>query len=189
MLDHNTLYAAIDFAAKAHAGAKRRYSGEPYLNHCLRVMGRTLQYLEVQYACAAVMHDTIEDTDVTYDDIAEIFGEYVADIVAGLTNPTKGLPDPRAVRKQKDRDHLRDQPVGIKIIKMIDRIDNLSDVSRAVALDPGFVDTYIPESWELWKVIKDANQNLAKELEECISYLERTNKHYKEMIEQLQKPK
>ena len=68
---------AIDFATKAHQGQKRK-SGEPYIIHPLAVAALIVEWeMDIDTVLAAVLHDTVEDTDVTLDDIESLFGRDV----------------------------------------------------------------------------------------------------------------
>ena len=73
------LEKAIQFATKAHEGQVRKYTGEPYIVHPLAVMETvaTVEHTD-EMLMAAVLHDTVEDCDVTLDDIVTEFGEIVA---------------------------------------------------------------------------------------------------------------
>ena len=77
--------AAIDFATQAHEGQKRK-SGEPYIIHPLAVMNILREWgMDEDTVIAGVLHDTVEDTGVTLDEIKEKFGETVAFLVDGVT--------------------------------------------------------------------------------------------------------
>ena len=81
----DTTHRAYDFAAKAHAGVRRK-SGELYIHHPLEV-ARILAdlHMDVDTLCAALLHDVVEDTDYTKGDIADLFGHIVAELVDGVT--------------------------------------------------------------------------------------------------------
>ena len=72
---------AIQFATEAHEGQIRKYTGEPYIVHPLAVMETvsTVEHTD-EMLMAAVLHDTVEDCDVTLDDIVSHFGPIVADL-------------------------------------------------------------------------------------------------------------
>src|SRR5690606_5988102 len=80
---------------------------------------------------AAWLHDVLEDCPhISPDEIVEASGEAVLKLVRELTNPSKGVKAPRAVRKQMDRDHLKHVSWDAKIIKLFDRICNLRDLEQ-----------------------------------------------------------
>lgn len=165
----NCIMEAIRFAAKSHSGQFRKYTGRPYIEHPIRVMYKTILHPDCteEMAIAAVQHDEIEDCQVSFQDISEKFGEEVANLVEGLTNPSKGSSLPRAERKAWDRRHLQIQPKSVKIIKLIDRIDNLNEMD----LNDGFIHKYLRESEELAEVLKDGDEILYNELVSLIQTL------------------
>ena len=125
---HYTDYArAVVFAFEQHRGQKRLESaGETdYIVHPLRV-AEHLRALagcrDVEILCAAVLHDTIEDSATRYDELAAAFGDRVAHIVAELTN------DSRLAKAPRHEDMLRRMATvspEAKLIKLADRYDNL----------------------------------------------------------------
>jgi guanosine-3',5'-bis(diphosphate) 3'-pyrophosphohydrolase len=128
-LDH-----AIDFAAKAHKGQKRR-SGEPYIIHPLAVAGTLIDWgMDIDTVIAGILHDTVEDTAVTLDEIESLFGRNVAFLVDGVTKVSQaraGMRDLSSYLPQT-KDNLSklliavSQDVRVIIIKLADRLHNLS---------------------------------------------------------------
>lgn len=126
------------FATAAHYGQKRD-DGEPYINHPARVVA-TLKKMGVNNSdilCAGWLHDVVEDTEWSYDDIKEIFNRTIADIVRELTLklPDK-YPDDWTT---KDRRELKtlvlmgkavSMSIGACSIKLADRIDNLEGAKK-----------------------------------------------------------
>ena len=81
--------AAFELADRSHAGQKRK-DGTPYVSHCIAAAIITAELgLDEDAIIAAILHDCIEDTGLTYDDIARAFGAAVADIVEGVTKLTR----------------------------------------------------------------------------------------------------
>ena len=121
---------AAQFAAAAHAGQLRRYNGAPYITHPIRVAGNLAisPGATEQIVCVGYLHDTIEDCEVTYKDIAARFGSAIADVVRELTNASKGSNLSRTDRKKMDRDKIKDISICGKMVKLMDRIDNLFDL-------------------------------------------------------------
>ena len=130
MNDIKTLAQAISFAAKKHRTQKRKGAdGEPYINHPLEVLNLLTNVGNVEeydVLIAAVLHDTIEDTETTKEEIAELFGENVCRMVLELTDD-KSLP--KAERKQLQIEHAPHISVGAKQIKLCDKISNIRDIS------------------------------------------------------------
>lgn len=161
----NKIMMAARFAVMAHEGQKRKYNNLPYVTHPARVAGRVsiLGDATEEMICAAYLHDVIEDTKYTYEDLKSEFGHSVASYVDQLTNVSKrDYPNQnRAFRKQKDREHLMTASSSAKKIKMIDRIDNLNELHAAEA---GFIRLYCDETEALMKAIGDVNSDLCYEL-------------------------
>lgn len=161
---------AYAFATGAHEGQVRKYSGVPYIIHPIRVADSVAQYPNStpEMVMAAVLHDTVEDTLVTFDDIRSHFGDVVANYVIDLTDPvTTGLREtcagkPRAERKAIARGYLATVREESQVIKMIDRIDNLLDMP----LDPPntYTKMYVGESRALAEVIGEASAGLKARL-------------------------
>lgn len=154
---------AAGLARAAHRGQFRKYTGDEYIVHPARVAGRiaTLEGTTEEMVAAAFLHDAIEDTKVTYKDIVLEINKKTADLVQAVTNPSKGSTLPRAERKRMDRKHLEDAPREAKVIKLVDRIDNLRDLSGSAS---DFKILYARESLLLLEVIREAHTTLAHEL-------------------------
>lgn len=124
---------AIDFATEKHAGQKRK-SGEPYITHPLAVAGTLIEWdMDIDSVLAGVLHDTVEDTDVTLDDIENMFGHDVAFLVDGVTKVSQaraGMRDLESYMPQT-KDNLSklliavSQDVRVIIIKLADRLHNM----------------------------------------------------------------
>lgn len=153
---------AIDLATLCHHRQFRKYMEEmPYIIHPIRVMAEVSKYInDVDVLAAAVCHDLLEDTTVTLDVLEARIGERATRMVQALTNVSKGSSLPRADRKALDRQHLfeviTDSEDGkwIRLIKTIDRIDNLDDMVRTCD-KKDFMSLYADESLLLWDVLKN----------------------------------
>jgi guanosine-3',5'-bis(diphosphate) 3'-pyrophosphohydrolase len=126
----NPIIRAATFAAISHEGQYRKYSRVPYIVRPFRVAGWTAALSRDENAtCAAHLHDVIEDCGVTELEIRGMFNPAVAALVVELTNPSKEHPElPRKERKAMDREHLLHISPTAKLIKLIDRWDNLNDM-------------------------------------------------------------
>ena len=81
--DFDLLHQSYEFAEKAHKGQWRQ-SGEPYFTHCIATANVLTELkLDVRTICAGLLHDVIEDTPVTRDELANLFGETIAEVGAG----------------------------------------------------------------------------------------------------------
>ncbi|MGI8786664.1 MAG: HD domain-containing protein [Pyrinomonadaceae bacterium] len=125
------LLQAVSFAAKKHSRQKRKGADEqPYINHPLEVLNLLANVGKIEYyniLIAAVLHDTIEDTETTEEEITELFGREVCDYVLEVTDD-KTLP--KATRKQLQIEHAPHLSNGAKYIKLADKISNIRDVSE-----------------------------------------------------------
>lgn len=156
----------------AHAGQKRKYHDNvDYFVHPVRVAMQSAIYtgdVGIMEA-AALLHDVLEDTDTKAEAIAYHTSHDVLRIVQELTNPSKGSTLPRDIRKKLDRDHLRVASKEAKILKMLDRIDNLQDMANA---PDDFKKLYCRESLQLLEVVGNASKSIAFLLAEAIVELE-----------------
>lgn len=120
---------AYRFAKSAHKGARRR-SGEPYILHPIAVAKIVISKLGLGSTsiCAALLHDVVEDTEFTREDIEANFGTKIADIVEGLTKISGGIFGSKAsLQAQNFRKLLLSMSTDIRVvlIKMADRLHNM----------------------------------------------------------------
>jgi guanosine-3',5'-bis(diphosphate) 3'-pyrophosphohydrolase len=126
-MSHDLWQRAASFAARAHQGQFRKDDKTPYAAHPFRVAMTVRQLFEVDdpaVICAALLHDTIEDTTADYDEIEEAFGENVARIVACLT---KDMRLPEQEREQAYDQQLEAGTWKARVIKLADVYDNLTE--------------------------------------------------------------
>lgn len=150
---------AVDFATKAHQGQVRKYTGEPYITHPLAVaeIVRTVPDHTEAMLVAAVLHDTVEDTQVTIQDICNEFGTVVGMYVEYLTDVSNPEDGNRASRKQRDAFHVAQGPAESQTIKVADLVHNTSCIS---VNDPGFWKVYKHEKWFMLNLLTDADSDL-----------------------------
>lgn len=131
MNDLSKLLQALSFSAKKHRFQKRKGAdGEPYINHPVEVANLLANVGKVQNVdilIAAVLHDTIEDTETSAEEITNLFGAEVCGMVLEVTDD-KALP--KAERKQKQIEHAPHLSDGAKLIKLGDKISNIRDVTE-----------------------------------------------------------
>lgn len=131
----NAIENAIRFAVKAHEGALRKGTNLPYILHPLEAAVIAAQMTDDQdIIAAAVLHDVIEDTETTAEDIQREFGARVADLVSSNTeNKRRELPAPATwqIRKQETIEHLKTASRDVKIVAFADKLSNL----RAMVID------------------------------------------------------
>jgi (p)ppGpp synthase/HD superfamily hydrolase len=115
----------FQFAVEAHKGQKRKYTGEDYIVHPMavcRIVERHGGSEDQQ--CAALLHDVVEDTQYTLQDIHVNFGHDIATLVQWLTDTSVPEDGNRAIRKGIDRKRLAKAPAEAQFIKLADMIDN-----------------------------------------------------------------
>ena len=120
---------AFDFAKSAHHGVRRR-SGEPYIMHPLAVARIVVKEIGLGSTsiCSALLHDVVEDTDYTVEDIEERFGPKIAQIVSGLTKISGGIFGEKASEQAENFRRLiltMPEDVRVILIKMADRLHNM----------------------------------------------------------------
>jgi (p)ppGpp synthase/HD superfamily hydrolase len=152
---------ALDFARQAHGEQKRKFTGEPYIEHPKRVaaMVRTVQHTDAMI-CAAYLHDVVEDTPVTHQEIEKRFGKEVAKLVHELTDEFMKEAYPSLNRKaRKKREVARQATISpeAKTIKLADVIDNTRDIIKN---DKDFAVRYIPEMIALMEALQGGNFEL-----------------------------
>ena len=115
---------ALAVAALAHDGQVRKGTDIPYVTHPFAVglMLAQAGYPE-EIIAAGILHDTVEDTDITLDYLREHFGDKVTDIVEGCSEPDKSAP--WEVRKQHTLDYLRQAPWEVRLVACADKVHNL----------------------------------------------------------------
>lgn len=126
--DHEIIRKAYDFAKKAHEGQLRE-SGEPYFKHPAKVaLILTSFELDDASICAGLLHDVIEDTEYTYDDIKNEFGEEIATLVNGVTKLGK---IPYNTKEEQQAENLRKMfmamamDIRVIFVKLADRLHNM----------------------------------------------------------------
>ena len=160
------LKKAIEFATKAHEGQTRKYTGEPYIVHPLEVADivKTVEHTE-EMLMAAVLHDPVEDTDTTIQDIDREFGPVVAQLVDELTDVSKPEDGNRAFRKGLDREHSAQASAQGQTIKVADLISNTKSITEH---DPHFAKVYMKEKALLLQLLDKADEILLKKAQKKV---------------------
>ena len=199
----NVVKKAYEFASEAHKN-QTRLSGDPYIMHPLAVSVIIASLgMDCASVIAAMLHDTVEDTGVTIEDIRTEFGETAAELVDGLTKiknvPTKTEDaaedavwlDPTRVKQQQQAENIRkmllamNKDIRVIIVKLADRLHNMRTLMfkpeqrrREIALET--IEIYAPIAHRLGiRPIKDELEDLS------ISYLDPVA--YKEICDSLEK--
>lgn len=145
-LDTELLDRAIVFAVKAHRNSERRGKGFPYIVHPMEAVEIVATITpDQELLAAAALHDTVEDTDVTLEDIRREFGGRVASLVASESDiEVGGVSEEESwhSRKQAAIDRLRAASRDAKIVAMGDKLSNM----RAIYRD------YVTQGDRLWQI-------------------------------------
>ena len=141
---------AIEWAVKAHQNQKRKGTNVPYITHPLAV-GIILAKsgCSDEVIVAGILHDTVEDTDITLDDIRKKFGEKVAAIVEGASEPDKSLSWEE--RKSQTRNFLEGASLEVRFVSLADKLNNI----MAIAADYADIGD---EIWERFRRGRDAQK-------------------------------
>ena len=195
---------AFRFAKEAHKGT-RRNSGEPYILHPLAVAKIVISELGLGSTsiCAALLHDVIEDTGYTREDIEASFGKKIADIVEGLTKISGGIfGDKASLQAENFRKLLLSMSTDIRVvlIKMADRLHNMRTLGSMrpekqykIAGETLYVYAPLAHRLGLYK-IKSELENLAfkyehpHKYEEIMAKLTETETHREQIVEEFVKP-
>ena len=125
------LLKAIAFAAEKHRDQRRKDAeASPYINHPIALANLLKQHHvdDVVVLCAALLHDTIEDTETTVDELRREFGDAITDVVLEVTDDTTLE---KAERKRLQIAHAMSLSTRAKLVKLADKICNLSDMVAA----------------------------------------------------------
>jgi len=154
---------ALAFATKAHAGVVRRWTGEPYVEHAMRVAGHLAGLgFGPEVVAAGLLHDVLEDTDTGPAELVTLFGPYVAAMVLEVTKPAMPkLPGNKDERKAAMRLHLAGSSYEGASIKLADMIDNSSNVADH---DPEFATGYLAEMRRIAPLLNHGHPMLVAEL-------------------------
>ncbi len=129
-LDTQFLDRAIEFAVHAHAGTERRGKGFPYIIHPLEAMVIvSTMTSDQEILAAAVLHDVVEDTDITIDEIQKRFGDRVAQLVDSESDRKMEFTDWRA-RKEESLNRLSFASREEKIVALGDKLSNMRAIAR-----------------------------------------------------------
>ena len=125
------LLTAISFAAERHRNQRRKdVDSTPYINHPLQLaclLATDGGVNDVETLIAAVLHDTVEDTQTTNSELVDLFGSTVADIVAQVTDDNSL---PKVDRKRRQIEHAPHMSMQAALVKLADKTCNLRDVAN-----------------------------------------------------------
>jgi guanosine-3',5'-bis(diphosphate) 3'-pyrophosphohydrolase len=165
------LFKALSFSAEKHTKQRRKdIDKTPYINHPISLANILAQrwVIDENVLCAAILHDTIEDTETTVDELQEHFGEKITSIVLEVTDD-KSLE--KSVRKQKQVEHAASISNEAKLVKLADKIANITDIINTPPAD--WSTDRKKEYFEWAKAVVDnlrgAHQGLEKDFDDLIN--------------------
>ncbi len=124
------LVKSLAFAAGKHRNQRRKnVAAFPYINHpisLVNILCNEAQITDINVICAALLHDTVEDTETTADELVAEFGQVICDIVMEVTDD-KSI-EVRQKRKQLQIEHASQISDQAKLLKLADKISNLRDL-------------------------------------------------------------
>lgn len=162
----NIVEKALEFAREAHASVNqvRKYTGEPYIVHPIEVREILLKFatgsVSIAQECAALLHDVVEDTPISLDQVYDAFGQETGDLVESLTDISKLNDGNRKVRKTMDLEHSAASSGDAQSVKCADLISNSYSI---VQYDPDFARIYLHEKERLLNVLTNADSGLLTE--------------------------
>ena len=165
---HELVREARKFSTEVHRriDQRRKYTNKPYEVH-LKAVAQIVSSVsdDPEMIAAAWLHDTVEDTPATIDEIEAVFGTNVALLVRELTDVSKPSDGNRSVRKAIDRAHTEHASARAQTIKLADLIDNCQDICRE---DPKFAVVFCNEMEAMLAVLKKGNERLHKRAEKTL---------------------
>lgn len=162
---------AVIFARNKHRGQVRKFENRPYFTHCAAVaciLARFIDDEDIIIAC--LLHDTIEDTETLFEEIADLFGERVALLVMEVTKPS--------FSEMVSREYILDQ-VNLKLmnsssegasIKLADISHNIGGIGNALQHDPEFAKSYVEEKTKQIQFLKHGDPRLYALAESIIKH-------------------
>ena len=163
--------AALRFAADRHSGQLVAGTELPYLVHVVSVTAELTSALAHEPAAApdlavqcALLHDTLEDTETTFDELAREFG---VDVAGGVQALTKNAAMPKPERMADSLRRIRQQPREVWLVKLADRITNLAPAPPGWSRDKRVA--YLAEAREIHTALFEASPLMAARLSERMS--------------------
>lgn len=164
--------AAVDFATRAHAGQVRKGTDTPYISHPLAVSALVLEHGgDEDQAIGGLLHDTIEDCDVSSPEIAALFGDRVAAIVDGCTDSVpdaSGRKPAWRVRKEEYLRHLAEASEDVLLVSACDKLHNAGAIEAdkaaiGVAVFERFTAGEAGTRWYYWALLRTFESRLGIE--------------------------
>tara|TARA_X000001382_G_scaffold130779_1_gene126881 strand:+ start:4910 stop:5419 length:510 start_codon:yes stop_codon:yes gene_type:complete len=167
-MNYKKVQKAVTFATKAHKGQVRKYTHEPYVTHPIAVMNIVKSVPHTtEMLMAAALHDVVEDTPFTVEDIRKHFGNKVAVLVEALTHDKSDERGKlkRAERKRLDRLQDAENDEDAQTIRAADMLHNAPSMKK---YDPKFWEKVKLEMAETIKVLTKADNTLLRKLKKVV---------------------
>ena len=163
---------AYEYAARKHSKQRRKGVKDiPYINHPVEVVNLlcfTLSEIDMQLLIAAVLHDTIEDTDASEDEIEQQFGSEVKNLVLEVTDDMR---ENKKVRKEKQVQEAASLSDKAKQIKIADKTCNIIDMlTTRLEWTKNMKREYVLWSIEVVNGCRGVNSNLEKEFAKAVAF-------------------
>src|ERR1043165_9149945 len=173
-MDESTglLLKALRFAAEKHSDQRRKDSkASPYINHPIQVaeiLWRVADVRDTTLLIASILHDTIEDTGTTPDEIEANFG---ADVLALVLEVTDDKSLPKQVRKELQVEHAPHKTRNAKLLKIADKISNVQDIITSPPRDwsPERKQEYLLWTENVVAGLRGVNENLERYYDDLVS--------------------
>ncbi|MBC7475074.1 MAG: HD domain-containing protein [Candidatus Sericytochromatia bacterium] len=166
------LLAAVKFASEKHKFQKRKdKQGSPYINHPIKVaelIWNKGEVRDIDVIIAALLHDTVEDTDTSIEEIKKLFGDKVALYVSEVTDDKKLQKEER---KKLQIKHSPNISHGAKQVKFGDKISNISDIAESPPCNWDFDRRrqYLEWSNNVVKGLRGSNDKLEAIFDDCLT--------------------
>ena len=167
---------AAEFARHAHGAIdqRRKYTNQPFIVHPEAVAGLVASVTQDPATIAAAwLHDVVEDTPVTIDEVRHEFGNDVAQLVADLTDVSQRSDGNRQQRNAIDREHTAGADPRAMTVKLADVIDNVRDMAKQ---DPDYAPVYCRDKEMLLEVLRAGNPEL---YQRAVALIEQLNRQFK----------
>lgn len=172
MTDLALIVKATNFAAHKHRNQRRKNKeAAPYINHPIEVAHLLIEVGDVispKALCAALLHDTIEDTETTYEEIKEHFGPDIANIVKEVTDD-KSLD--KVQRKKLQIENAVKKCHHAKLVKLADKLSNLRSLLTDPPKDwsPSIIEGYFIWAYKVVAGLRNTNSGLETELDKVFA--------------------
>ena len=170
--DISLILKCLKFAATRHKDQRRKGAdSSPYINHPIDVASRiwnTGKLYDINVVCAALLHDTVEDTEATFEELEKEFGKTICDLVREVTDD-KSLP--KARRKELQIEHAREISFEAKHIKIADKTSNIEDIRLSPPPDWSHerLQEYLAWSKKVIEQVRGVNKSMEEEYDKVLT--------------------